>query len=426
MDNREVMMRARTHSMKICMLAPEFYPVWGGVGTYILELICHLPSDFEIHVVTPRRTGFGADGKVCQNGLNHREYLDKENVYVHYVCEASDTFFYNAKFQLACAKYVPKLVRKYGVDLIHSHTAHMPDLLLMLRKLDVPTVTTIHTTIKSQRFATKAADQDFFSLERSEKATYLMYPALRLAENMYFRRKRYYITPSTWMKKWIRHNFFVNGSIQVIPNSVDLDKLTKYNMTKEYFLPEKFRNRRFILYVGRLLAMKGLDVLIESIPKILEKVKKDELLFVFAGPGDSTRYIRKLREAKVNSKYYVFTGPLSRKKAVQLIAAADLVVLPSLHENCSYIVLEAMACGKPVVASDVTGISEQVISERTGFLVEPGNAEALASKLKELLQDEKVREHMGRNARNHVTKNFSWQIIAEKALKCYRDLLEAS
>jgi glycosyltransferase involved in cell wall biosynthesis len=191
-----------------------------------------------------------------------------------------------------------------------------------------------------------------------------------------------------------------------------------------------------ILFVGRLLPQKGLDKLLcalrlikdSHVKLLLVGCKEDINFFAFL------RYL--VRKYRLEEKV-IFQGYVSSKRLPKFYNLCDVFVLPSVFvdyigvyrqfpEQFPLVTLEAMACGKPVVASDVTGISEQVISEQTGFIVEPGNVKALASKLKELLQDEKVKEHMGRNARDHVTKNFSWQIIAEKALKCYRDLLEVS
>src|SRR3972149_10282946 len=92
-------------SMKICMLAPEFLPVWGGVGTYIVDLVRHLPKDTEVHVVTPMREGFGKD-KISSSDYDFSKYFGN-NVHVHFISDANDTFVYNAKFQYSCLRQVP-------------------------------------------------------------------------------------------------------------------------------------------------------------------------------------------------------------------------------------------------------------------------------------------------------------------------------
>jgi len=239
--------------IKLCVITPEFLPVWGGAGTYVVELVRHLPKDIEVHVVTPMREGFG-EKKVSTSDYDFSEYFG-DNIHVHFVCKATDTFIYNASFQLACLRHVPKLVKKEGIDLIHiGH--HMAGLLLELKGLNIPTVTTIHNTIQDQRDGTKMSGMRFWDLEFSEKAIYLTYAFLRLAEIIYFLKPRYYVTISKWMKRQLENNFHIAGSIRVIPSSVDINdyKSTKHDTILESQIPQELRDRRMILYVGRLLA----------------------------------------------------------------------------------------------------------------------------------------------------------------------------
>ena len=157
--------------MKICMLAPEFFPIWGGVGTYIIEVLRHLPRDIEVHVVAPWRYQIGIEQVSTQDYVLNDYFGD--NVHVHFISKATDVFIYNLRFQYACLKNVPQLIKDEQIDLIHSHTANMPDLFLRLREKTTPILTTIHTTIQGQRAGTKAAQSSFRTLEFSEKATQL-------------------------------------------------------------------------------------------------------------------------------------------------------------------------------------------------------------------------------------------------------------
>jgi hypothetical protein len=83
--------------MRICVLAPEFLPVWGGVGTYTAELIRHLPKNIEVYVVTPRRMGIGKS-KISTYDYDFSQYFG-DNVRIHFASKTSDTFFHNAAFQ---------------------------------------------------------------------------------------------------------------------------------------------------------------------------------------------------------------------------------------------------------------------------------------------------------------------------------------
>jgi glycosyltransferase involved in cell wall biosynthesis len=406
--------------MKICMLAPEFPPVWGGVGTYTYELTRHLPKTIEIHIVTPKRESFGM--QKMSPGSESTENIGN-NVYIHYVSVANDSFMYNAAFQYACLKQVPKIVKEERIDVIHSHQAHMPDLLLMFRKMHANIVTTVHTTIKFQRTATKASHRNINDLENSEKATYYLYPFLRIAEELYVKRNRTYITPSSFMSKWLRNNFSIAANINVIPNCIDLPDANGYgksDLSIEKIIPKDSFDKKIILYSGRLLAMKGVDDLVDAIPSIINSIGKNELLFVFAGPGNSDNYRQKLNRLGIKTDY-LFPGSLPRDILIKLIKKSELTVLPSYNENCPYAILESMVCGTPVVASNVGGIPEIITNEVDGLLVEPGNPDMLAKTIERLLSDESLRDLLGQRAKSKIANKFSWQNNISKYLKCYSE-----
>jgi glycosyltransferase involved in cell wall biosynthesis len=406
--------------MKICMLAPEFFPVWGGVGTYINELVKHLPSSITIHVVAPIRT----------DARNKEVLAEKKgppifgnNVNIHYISRANDTFFYNAMFQTACLRYVPKLLRDEKIDIIHSHTAHMPDLLLTLRKLKTPIVTTVHTTIKSQHLGTKNSGKNFFELERSEQATSVMYPFLRFAETAYFRHHRFYISPSNWMKRSLEIDYKITEKINVIPNSVDI---ADFKMNPLLGLGQELRKKRpntkIILYVGRLIAMKGIDTLLHSIPHIVKEEKLEDFLFVFAGPGNKYLYLAKALELGV-AHFCLFTGPLQKEQVVELMKNSDVVVLPSFTENAPYVILESMACGVPVIASNVGGVSEIISDGQNGRLLKAISPKVLATTISELLIDQSLLKIISKAGQETIKKKFSWSVNIEKYCKVYSDAL---
>jgi len=405
-------------SMNICMLAPEFLPVWGGVGTYIVELIRHLPKDIGVHVVTPMREGFGKE-KISTSDYDFSRYFGT-NVQIDFVCRASDTFFYNAKFQYACLRHVPKLVKEENIDLIHSHTAHMPDLLLQFKRLHIPIVTTIHTTIQGQRQGTISSGMGFWSLEHSEKLTYVAYPLLRLAETVYFSKERYYIAVSEWMREQIRKQYLKvdESSIFVVHNSVD---------TKQ-FSPSEGRDdsqEDIVLFTGRLIAAKGIRYLADAIPIILREYP--DTRFIFIGAGNSMPYRRRLREMGISERNFAFLGYLKESSdLVEYYRASTVYVAPTLYENLPIRLLEAMACGVPVVASDVCAIPEVIDNGVNGMLIQPSSVIELADATCCLLGDPNLRRKMGDNARKTVLERFDWNVNAARTAEVYRRILDSS
>lgn len=403
--------------MKICMLAPEFIPAWGGVGTYIIELLKHLPKDYEIHLVTPMRASF------CREKLQRKNLLSQgigENIKIHYISTANDTFLYNGAFQYECFRQVPRILKEENIDLIHTHTAQMPDLLLMFRKLNIPIVTTVHTTIAIQRAATKLSQKNFSNMERSEKATILAYPFLRLSEEIYYRRTRLFISPSNWMKQRLKDSFHIYSDIPVIPNSVDLNdyRLIDSDEARNLFPIKNLEGKKIILFVGRLLAMKGVDTIIEAIPSILKQNNLRNLVFVFVGPGDRERYLRMARAKGVDSSCF-FTGPLSRETVILLMRNAHLLVAPSFIENSPYTILESMACGLPVIATNVGGVSEIVKDGYNGVLLDLNSSKEIENLVLSLLNDESLLRNLSQHAVETIAKKFSWSVNLEKYLDVY-------
>lgn len=399
------------------MLAPEFLPVWGGVGTYIVELVKHMPSSVEIHVVTPFRESIGQN-KVSSNEYDFSSYFG-DNVHIHFISRASDTFFYNAFFQYAVARYVPKLVKEEKIDLIHSHTAHMPDILLSSKNLNLPIVTTIHTTIRGQRQGTKSSGMNFSELEFSEKMTFLAYPFLRLVEDFYFVKDRYYITASNWMKEQIIKEYpKLGGKIFVIHNAVNTELFSPDYSNHDSCIIKDDRN--IVLFVGRLIALKGFNILIHAAVKVLKERKN--IIFLFLGPGDPTSYLKEV-DMRILESGFKFLGYVSYGDIAKYYRCADIFVLPSFSENLPMTLLEAMASGVPVIASKVGGIPEVVENYKEGILIPPGSVNDLVDSILHLIDNPDLRRRMGRNAREKVEDKFNWDIAIRKTLKAYENVL---
>jgi D-inositol-3-phosphate glycosyltransferase len=110
---------------------------------------------------------------------------------------------------------------------------------------------------------------------------------------------------------------------------------------------------------------------------------------------------------------------------VYYYSAAKMVVMPSYYESFGMVALEAMACGTPVVASKVGGLAFSVQDGQTGFLVPHGDAEALAGRIRLLLQDDDLRQRLGRQAA-HWAKRFGWPIIADQIIDLYEQVQPAA
>jgi len=398
--------------MNVLMLAPEFLPVWGGVGTYIVEIARNMQRDVEVYIVTPERTGFGSQTIQADIKLNE---MFPENVHVHFLGGAKDTFIYNFTFQLNCWRHIYSMVREYEIDIIHSQSA-MPDLFISPKKIGVPIVTTIHTTTEGQVNTIKSSGANFFQLGFSEKMALSLSPILKFLEDRYYNDCRYYITVSEWAKKQIiREKKIDAGRINVIHNGVNSDEFSPYKKkdAKIYFPELSEINYPKILFLSRLVEIKGIRFLLKAIPKILEKV---DAHFIFAGAG-MTPYLN------IPKENYTFLGYIPHEKTSYLYALSDIFILPSLCENFPLSVLEAMASGCVVIATNVGGVPEMISHNENGVLISPKSSEDIARNIIDLIENEGLRRELGINARNTVKRKFSWKDAALKTEQYYREVL---
>jgi glycosyltransferase involved in cell wall biosynthesis len=400
--------------MKIAIATPDFLPNWGGIGTYVTLLAKDLPEDIEVHVITlsregpPERSEFTGD------------LLDR--IHIHYLGKAADFFAYNNQFQFNLLLKFKALKAQYKFDLVHANHATMPDLFLRFLDPETPALTTIHTTIGSQRLGTKRSRLPFHRLERSEKMTLLMLPMLTTLERLYLAKARSEIFVSEFIRSYYMKSYRLAPNWRTIHNGVETEwfKPRERSECLEHF-PKLEGLNDIVLFSGRMIALKGIDVAIKSLALIH---KETDVTFVFAGAGKVEPWKRVLDDLKVPPDRYRFLGNVPYTEMPYLYSLASAFMLPSYSESFPMTVLEAMACGLPVVASNVGGIPEMIDSNENGILIQPGNEKGLAAALLKLLGDRSFAKRLATNARNKACEEFSSLKMAAETADMYRRTVE--
>jgi glycosyltransferase involved in cell wall biosynthesis len=178
--------------------------------------------------------------------------------------------------------------------------------------------------------------------------------------------------------------------------------------------------RPILLFLGRLNFKKGLDVLIDAAARLAAEGIEAHL--VLAGPdgGMETAARRWVAEARLQSRA-TFTGMLTGRDKLAALRDAALFLLPSASENFGIAVVEAMACGTPVIVSDRVNIWREIVEDGAG-LAAPPEAEAFARAAIRLLRDEPARRAMGQAAAASVAKRYRWSVIAAELERAYERL----
>ncbi|GJL80161.1 MAG: glycosyl transferase family 1 [Nitrospinaceae bacterium] len=209
--------------------------------------------------------------------------------------------------------------------------------------------------------------------------------------------------------------------ISVLPNGIDLENFQPgdgNSARRQLDLPE---NKTIILNIGGMSPVKGQRYLIEAIPEIIKR--EANIQFIFVGDGETRHELETLVNAKTLSPYVLFTGMLKASEIPIWLHAADIFVLPSLSEGNPNVLLEAMACGIPVVATTVGGIPEMIRDGQEGFLVQPKSSEELARQITALIRDKTLREAMGQNGIKTVQAEYAtWEMQSAKLKTIYENL----
>ncbi|HSB66543.1 MAG TPA: glycosyltransferase, partial [Anaerolineales bacterium] len=228
-----------------------------------------------------------------------------------------------------------------------------------------------------------------------------------------------------------------DNKIVIIPPGVDIRRFYPIpsDEAKEYIgVPPC---ERMLLFVGRIEPLKGLDVLIEAIRIMQEDdfIKRNPFcLAVIGGDPDEgietpdnleMSRIKSLTENAGLGDLVTFLGKKSQDSLPYYYSAAEAVVVPSHYESFGMVALEAMACGTPVVASQVGGLAYLVQDGVTGYTVPVDEPAELADRLTTLLEDTQLRDQMGKRA-EQVAQDYAWEKIATRLMAVYESLVVKS
>jgi len=222
---------------------------------------------------------------------------------------------------------------------------------------------------------------------------------------------------------WIERYGIEKDKVEVIYNGVDFlnDRFLCDVNKDEYWEDLGLKDDDLIVIVpGRLHIMKGYRYLIEAMPKIVDLTPNVKFLFIGDGPYEES--LKELINKLGVNEQVLFLG--YRTDIIQLMKISDLVVLPSLSECLPYVLLEAHACGKAIVATNISGIPEIVEDKKTGLLVPVKNSEKLAEAVSKLLSDDSMRNRMAVNGKNRINKLFTVQNMLSKTYELYDFLLK--
>jgi glycosyltransferase involved in cell wall biosynthesis len=388
--------------MNVCILAPENSPSWGGVGSYVYNLVNNFPREVGVHILTISRN----------TDYSYKEIFnqDYENVHVHEIIKVdeSDTFFYNLKFQCAILSKLKKLNKYYDFDIIHSHSGHLPHIFSQFQDIS-PLVVTVHATVKGIRQSVENCSN--CKVDRTETFMNVFSRGIECFEKINFKKADLLLPVSIFTSKEITEKYGVDisGKSEVMNTAVDLNKFR--------FVGKEIDDKPVILFAGRFYAVKGFETFLDSIEILAKNGYRFKTILVGRG---NTESVSKRLSSIIPSSDFSIKGLVKYSEMPKIFEYADILVVPSIYENCPTIILEAMSSGKIVIASRVGGIPEIIENNYNGFLFEKGNSKELAQLLANILEKTVNISQIQKNARKTVELKYSWCIRSKEIVTTYK------
>lgn len=383
-----------------CLLLTWEYPplIIGGIAPHVYELSRHLNDErTDIHVVTnsaPQTPIFESEKGVFVHRVNSYENLTNFEDWV-------------LQFNLAIVDYVKtQLLVNVRFDCIHAHDWLVGYAALLLRhQLKLPLVTTIHATEYGR-------NQGLYTPQQQ---------TIHSIENELVSLSDKIIVCSSYMKREV---ICVHGvedkKVEVIPNGIDISSL---ELTRQHaFQRESYAqaDEKIVLFIGRLVKEKGVQVLLQSAREVLLTVPNCK--FIIAGRGPMLSELEEMAADADLGPHVLFTGFVDKQEKNFLLEIADLCVFPSLYEPFGIVAIEAMGSGTPVVVSNVGGLAEIVEDGRTGLTSAPGDADLLARNILRILQDSSLSDRIAEAGRIETELHYDWCNIASRTKEVYSRL----
>ncbi|HEY9777514.1 MAG TPA: glycosyltransferase family 4 protein [Planktothrix sp.] len=393
---------------RILMLAWEYPPhIVGGLARVVWAISRELVrNDCEVHVITADHPGTP-------------EYeVDEAGVHVHRVKSQTDSSgqswhipnfaLWDARLNFGMLQHAIRLHQEKPFDIVHAHDWLVADAAWVLKSFGLPLVSTIHATEYGRNNGIHNAESHYID----QVEWRLIYESAKVIVN------------SQHMLVELNEHFHVpTEKVTVIPNGIEPDKLLSTEEPAELRRQHRIGSGPVLLFVGRLVYEKGIQVLLSAMPRILERYPDTTL--IIAGAGGYEQHLRdQARQAGIGQRVRFF-GKANDADLRQLYAMANAVVVPSLYEPFGIVALEGMAAKVPVVVSDAGGLRDIVRHEHNGVTTYAGNSDSLAWGVLHCLSNPELSARLKEQARQTVLEQFTWEAIAARTLDVYEEVLAA-
>ena len=385
--------------IKICIVSPLFHTSIGGPGRQALVMVRKLSTKgINVMVISRRLSG-------VKNEVENIEVY-RVSTFRPYVYNLSEftiqNFIISISFAFGTMVKLLKLRKRY--EIVHFYGASLP-LLFCLPILKILGKKVVAKTTGAKGGKEAGGLEDFFLKP-------LLVSIFKLTDRL--------IAINNDIQQRLLNEGFLEERVVKIPNGVDTGIFSPLTGLKREELKNKvsLSGENVFLYSGRLVKGKGLELLLKAMVDVV-KFNKDVML-VLIGDGELEDRLKDMVRVLMLKNFVRFDGLV--ENVHEYLNASDIFIFPSLSEGMPNSLLEAMACGLPVIASKIGGVVDVVEDGKSGILVEPGDISGLSTAMIRLLKDDGLRQRLGAEARKRIVEGFSIDKIADEYINLYKTL----
>jgi glycosyltransferase involved in cell wall biosynthesis len=385
--------------MNVCMLSSRFYPIIGGAEQQAQRLSRRMRErGINAFVVTCRYRGLSPDESIdgipvhrirtIYRGMEPREKIPS----LHMMAGLLGYLIRNAR----------------RIDIIHVHGAGKMAMIANAAKrlIGRPVVVKIATASTAG-----TGEGDLYSAETAPLGSARLF-LLKASDAL--------IATTEQIRQELLDRGAPTHRIALIPNGVDTGRLTPPTPEEKRILREKLNitGETVSLFVGRLIKRKGVDTLLRAWGDVV--VEFPDAVLLVAGAGEEEETLKGAARSLGLGANVVFVGAVDPAKIGSYFKAADICIFPSRSEGMPNVLLEAMSCGVPVVASAIGGVVDVITSGENGLLVQPDDHGALAAAVKRVLAG--AGTVFGEKGRKTVIEGYSLDTVTDRYIELYEAL----
>jgi len=311
-------------------------------------------------------------------------------------------------------KLIFNVVENEKVDIVHFY---QPEFLtsiplpLVKKKFNTPVLLTVNG-FPGISWSYGASVVDFVGLSYTQTTVRFL---MRYADKI--------LLYATNLKCYAKRIGVPEGKIIILPEGIEFNAPQSTDEAREGVRMELgvSTDEKLIIFTGRLVPVKGVDILIEAFKRLHSEYTNCKLLIVGDGPY---RKSYEMQSGRLLNRAVMFTGLVKPERVMKFLSVSDMFVLPSLSEGVPSSLLEACLCGLPCVATNTGAIPDIMENGKSGLIVQPNDADALLQAFILLLNNEAMVMELGKKATQRVRKLFNWDNVVRKYEKICEELLE--